>query len=377
MARVCGSEGNLLCEASSPSSGFLPEGCPSMSRITMAHGAGGSMMQQLVKDYILKYLGGSGAEVPLEALDDSAVIDDIVLKSDSHTVKPLFFPGGDIGRLAIAGTVNDIAVMGAAPRALTSAFILEEGFPLTDFERIVRSMGDTCREAGVYVITGDTKVVEKGALDKIVINTSGIGRRMEALDRNITEVKKCRPFNSRWLLDSNLRVGDKILVSGTMGDHGIALLAFREGYDFGSSIRSDVTPLNSLIRGLLEVGGIVAMKDPTRGGLANTLNEWSDKSRVGIMVEEEQIPIREGVRAACEMLGIEALEIGNEGKVVVGVVPSKALDVLAALRNTAEGRDAALIGEVTDAFAGVVMETRVGGKRFLPPPAGDPVPRIC
>jgi len=334
-------------------------------------------MQQLVKDYILKYLGGSGAEVPLEALDDSAVIDDIVLKSDSHTVKPLFFPGGDIGRLAIAGTVNDIAVMGAAPRALTSGFILEEGFPLTDFERIVRSMGDTCREAGVYVITGDTKVVEKGALDKVVINTSGIGRRMEALDRNIAEVKKHRPFNSRWLLDSNLRVGDKILVSGTMGDHGIALLSFREGYDFGSSIRSDVTPLNTLIRGLLEVGGIVAMKDPTRGGLANTLNEWSDKSRGGIVVEEEQIPIREGVRAACEMLGIEALEIGNEGKVVVGVVPSKALDVLAALRNTAEGRNAALIGEVTDAFTGVVMETRIGGKRFLPPPAGDPVPRIC
>ena len=343
----------------------------------MAHGAGGIMMQQLVKDYILKYLGGSGVEVPLEALDDSAVIDGIVLKSDSHTVKPLFFPGGDIGRLAIAGTVNDIAVMGAEPRALTSGFVIEEGFPLTDFEKIVRSMGDTCKEAGVYVITGDTKVVEKGALDKFIVNTSGIGRRTEALDKNIAEVKKHRSFDARWLLDSNLRAGDKIIVSGTMGDHGIALLSFREGYDFDSSILSDVTPLNKLIMELLDVGGVVSMKDPTRGGLANTLNEWSEKSRVGIMVEEDRIPIREGVRAACEMLGIEALEIGNEGKVVVGVVAQKALDVLAALRKTEQGRDAEIIGEVTDAFTSVVMETSVGGKRILPPPVGDPVPRIC
>ncbi|KON26401.1 hydrogenase expression protein [miscellaneous Crenarchaeota group archaeon SMTZ1-55] len=348
-----------------------------MSRITMAHGAGGQMMHQLVKDYVLTYLGGSGAEVPLEALDDAAVIEGIVLKSDSHTVKPLFFPGGDIGRLAIAGTVNDIAVMGAAPQALTSGFILEEGFPLLDFERILRSMRATCREAGVHVITGDTKVVERGAIDQVMINTSGIGRRTEALDQNIAEVKKHRPFSSRWLLDSNLQAGDRLLVSGTMGDHGIALLSFREGYDFGCSIQSDVAPLNVLIQEVLEVGGVVALKDPTRGGLANALNEWSDKSRVGIMVEEAQIPVREGVRAACEMLGIEALEIGNEGKVVVGVVPEKAMDVLAAMRNMEAGRDAALIGEVTDAFDGVVMETQVGGKRFLPPPLGDPIPRIC
>ena len=335
------------------------------------------MMQQLVNDYILKYMGGSGAEVPLEALDDSAIIDDIVLSSDSHTVKPLFFPGGDIGRLAIAGTVNYIAVMGAEPRALTSGFVIEEGFPLTDFEKIVRSMGDACREAGVYVITGDTKVMEKGAIDKFVVNTSGIGRRMKVLDRNIAEVKKHRSFDTRWLLDSNLRAGDKIILSGTMGDHGIALLSFREGYDFDSTILSDVAPLNKLITEILEVGGIVSMKDPTRGGLANTLNEWSEKSHIGIMVEEDQIPIREGVRAACEMLGIEALEIGNEGKVVVGVVAQKALDVLTALRKTEQGRDAEIIGEVTDEFTSVVMETSVGGKRIIPPPIGDPIPRIC
>lgn len=348
-----------------------------MSRITMAHGAGGSIMQKLVKDYIVKHLGGSGAEVPLEALDDSAVIDDIVLKSDSHTVKPLFFPGGDIGRLAIAGTVNDIAVLGAQPLALTSAFIIEEGFLLTDFEKIVKSMNETCKEAGVYVVTGDTKVVERGDLDQLVVNTSGIGKRSEPLERNIAEVKKHRSFDARWILDSNLRAGDKLIVSGTMGDHGIALLSFREGYDFGSSIVSDVAPLNKVIMEILDVGGIVCMKDPTRGGLANTLNEWSEKSRIGIIVAEEQIPIREGVRAACEMLGIEALEIGNEGKIVVGVVPEKASDVLAALRETEAGRDAQIIGEATDAFNGVVMETLVGGKRILPPPIGDPVPRIC
>lgn len=343
----------------------------------MGHGAGGTLMQQLIKEYILKYLGGSRAEVPLEALDDSAVIDDIVLKSDSHTVKPLFFLGGDIGRLAVSGTINDIAVMGAEPLALASGFIIEEGFPISDFERILVSMGATCREAGVNVITGDTKVVEKNALDKFVVNTSGIGRRSEALEKNISEVKKHRDFTARWLLDSNLRAGDKIIVSGTMGDHGIAILSSREGYDFGSEVVSDVAPLNKLILRLLNVGGIVKMKDPTRGGLANTLNEWSDKSKVGIIVHEDKIPIREGVRAACEMLGLDPLEIGNEGKIVIAVVPEKAEEVLEALRESREGKNAEVIGEATGQYREVVIETSVSGRRILPPPVGDPVPRIC
>jgi hydrogenase expression/formation protein HypE len=171
--------------------------------------------------------------------------------------------------------------------------------------------------------------------------------------------------------------GDTIIVSGSMGDHGVALLSFREGYDFGSTIESDVAPLNRLIQGLLEVGGIVAMKDPTRGGLANTLNEWNEKSRVGILVTENRIPVREGVRAACEMLGIDPLEIGNEGKVVLAVVPQKADAVLATLRATEQGRDAAIIGSATDQYRTVVLETEIGGKRILPPPIGDPVPRIC
>jgi len=259
-------------------------------RITMAHGAGGAVMNDLIKRYVLKYLGGSGAEVPLEALDDAAVIDDVVLKSDSHAVKPLFFPGGDIRRLAVTGTVNDIAVLGAEPVALTSGFVLEEGLLIVDFERIVRSMGETCKEAGVYVITGDTKVVEKGALEGCVINTSGIGRRNQASEHNIVVVKKHRPqFSSRWLLDSNLRAGDKIILSGTIGDHGLAVLSSREGYGFGSRIVSDVAPLNRVILRLLgEVGGIVAMKDPTRGGLSNALSEWSQKSKIGILAKEEK-----------------------------------------------------------------------------------------
>jgi len=348
-----------------------------IERITMTHGAGGVVMNELVKRYILKHLGGSNVEVPLEALDDAAVVNGIVLKSDSHAVKPLFFPGGDIGKLAVTGTVNDIAVLGAEPIALTSGFILEEGLLIADFEKIVRSMSETCREAGVYVVTGDTKVVEKGSLEGCVINTSGIGRRNEALERNIAEVRKNRRFEARWLLDSNLRSGDKVVLSGTVGDHGLAVLSSREGYSFGSQITSDIAPLNKVILRLLEVGGIVAMKDPTRGGLSNALNEWSEKSKVGILVEEEKIPIREDVRAACEMLGIDPLEVGNEGKIIIGVVPQKAEEVLATLKQTREGKNGCIIGEVTNQFKAVALQTIVGGKRILTPPIGDPVPRIC
>ncbi len=348
-----------------------------MSKITMSHGGGGAVMQGLIKEYILKYLGGSGAEVPLEALDDSAVIDDIVLKSDSHTVKPLFFPGGDIGRLAITGTVNDIAVMGAEPLALTSGFIIEEGFPLEDFERILDSMHEACQEAEVYVLTGDTKVMEKGALDQLVMNTSGIGKRIPELDRNIEEVKKHRRFSSRWLLDSNLAPGDKIIISGTIGDHGISVLSSREGYGFETDVKSDVAPLNKLVKDLLQVGGVVKAKDPTRGGLANTLNEWREKSHVGIMIKEEDIPIKTGVRAACEMLGIDPLEIGNEGKLAVAVIKEKADEILETLKKSKLGKDAAIIGEVSSELNQVILQTSVGGRRIILPPIGDPVPRIC
>jgi len=348
--------------------------------ITMLHGAGGTVMHDLVKNYILKYFGGaSNAEVPLEALDDAAVVGDVVLKSDSHAVKPIFFPGGDIGRLAVSGTVNDIAVLGAEPYALTCGFVLEEGLSIVDFEKILASMKRTCNEAGVSIVTGDTKVVEKGSLGGCIINTSGIGRRTLALEKNLEVVKRFRGnFKSRWILDSNLEVGDKIILSGTIGDHGLAVLSAQEGIRFGSSIKSDVKPLNWLIQHLLdEVGGIVAMKDPTRGGLADALNEFSEKSRVGILVYEDKIPIREDVRAACEMLGLDPLEIGNEGKVTIGVVREKAEDVLEVLRRTREGKKGEIIGEATAVFKGVAMQTAVGGKRIIARPLGDPVPRIC
>ena len=348
-----------------------------MDSVTMAHGAGGTIMGDLIKNHVVKYLGGSNAEIPLEALDDSAVVDNIVLKSDSHAVKPLFFPGGDIGRLAIAGTVNDIAMIGAEPLALTCGFVLEEGLPLADLDRILESMQQTCKESGVFVVTGDTKVIEKSGFGGCVINTSGIGKRNEALEQNINTVKKYRSFNSRWILDSNLQEGDKLIVSGTVGDHGITILSAQENYDFGSSIKSDVAPLNKVIKRLLEVGGIVAMKDPTRGGLSNALNEWNVKSDIGLMVYESRIPLRGDVKAACEMLGLDPLEIGNEGKVLIGVVPQMAENVLNTLRKTKEGKDAQIIGEATRDFGEVILETVVGGKRILAPPVGDPVPRIC
>jgi len=348
--------------------------------ITMLHGAGGTVMHDLVKNYIVKYFGGaSNIEVPLEALDDAAVVDDVVLKSDSHAVKPIFFPGGDIGRLAISGTVNDIAVLGAEPYALACGFVLEEGLALSDFERILASMQRTCKEAGVSIVTGDTKVVEKGSLGGCVINTSGIGRRTPALEKNVKVVKQFRhDFKVRWVLDSNLRIGDKIILSGTIGDHGLAVLSAQEELRFGSEIKSDVKPLNCLIQRLLsEVGGIVAMKDPTRGGLADALNEFSEKSRVGILISEDKIPIRENVRAACEMLGLDPLEVGNEGKVIIGILKEKAEETLELLKITEEGKEAEIIGEATADFKEVAMQTVVGGKRIIARPVGDPVPRVC
>jgi hydrogenase expression/formation protein HypE len=347
----------------------------------MLHGAGGTVMHDLVKNYIVKHFGGLGnvAEVPLEAMDDAAVVGDIALKSDSHAVKPIFFPGGDIGRLSVSGTVNDLSAVGAEPYALACGFVLEEGLALVDFERILVSMRETCVEAGICIITGDTKVVEKGSLGGCVINMSGIGRRTAALEKNLEVVKQFRRnFKARWLLDSNLEAGDRIILSGTIGDHGLAVLSAQEGLSFGSGIKSDVKPLNRMVQHLLDkAGGIVDMKDPTRGGVADALNELSEKSHVGILIQEDKIPIREDVRAACEMLGLDPLEIGNEGKMVIATVKEKAERVLEVVQKTEAGRKAQIIGEVTKDFNGVAMQTVVGGKRIIARPVGDPVPRIC
>ena len=347
-------------------------------KIRLAEGAGGELMDKLIKEKILKYFDNQqSAEISLSMLDDAAVIDDIVFSTDSHTVQPLIFPGGDIGSLAVSGTINDVAVLGATPLALSTGFILEEGFPSETFEKIVHSMAETSKKAHVPIITGDTKVVEKKAIQEFMINTSGIGKRSRILEDNIKEIRRYRPFTKRWLLDSNLETGDKILISGNIGEHGIALLSFREGYGFETKIQSDVAPINDLMKNILTVGGVVAAKDPTRGGLANTVNEFSEKSKIGIVLDEEQIPIPEGVQSACDMLGIDPLEIGNEGKVILGVVKEKADDVLTTLRKHPLGKNAAIIGEVSKNVKGVVLQTRVGGKRILHKPLGDPVPRIC
>ncbi len=350
-----------------------------VEKIKLAQGAGGELMDKLIKENILKYFEkeSKSIEVTLSMLDDSAVVDDIVFSTDSHTVQPIIFPGGDLGSLAVAGTINDVSVMGAKPIALSAGFIIEEGLSTITFETIVKSMGRVAKDASVPIVTGDTKVVEKGAIQEFMINTSGIGKRSFLLDENIGLVKRYRNFNSRWLIDSNLRKGDKIILSGNIGEHGVALMSYREGYGFETEIKSDVAPVNGLMEKALSVGGVVSAKDPTRGGLANTVNDFSEKSNVGIVIEEESIPVPQGVRSACDLLGIDPLEIGNEGKVVLGVVKEKADEILAALRKHYLGKNAMIIGEATNEIRGVVLETSVGGRRNLHKPIGDPVPRIC
>jgi len=335
-------------------------------KIDMSHGAGGEMMQSLISDMILQNINNKSVNggIGLDELDDGATIplDDyeIVITTDGHTVDPIFFPGGDIGRISIAGTVNDIAVMGAKPLALANSMIISEGFPMEDLERIIKSMDQTCQEAGVSIVTGDTKVMEKDKLDKIIISTTGLGIAKKG------EV----------ITDSGLETGDKIILSGSIGDHGIAIMSYREGFGFETDLKSDVAPIWNIVNEALKIGGIKAMKDPTRGGLANTLNEMASKSKLGMLIDEDKVPIKEPVIAVSEMLGIDPYEVANEGKVVLGVEPSKAKEILEAIRKTKNGKDAQIIGEVTD-DTHVIMNTSLGGKRILEAPIADPVPRVC
>ncbi|MFA5313011.1 MAG: hydrogenase expression/formation protein HypE [Methanomassiliicoccales archaeon] len=348
-----------------------------MKRVTMGHGAGGELMQELISKHIVPFLPKFKTEVPLDSFDDSAVVDGIVFTTDAHTVKPLFFPGGDIGSLAVCGTVNDISVMGGEPLGISSAMILEEGLEIDVLERVVKSIGGSSKLAGVPVVTGDTKVMESGAIDKMVVTTAAIGRRSAFMDHNLQIASSSRKVDSKWLTDDNLREGDVIIVSGNVGDHGISLLSFREGYGFESEVQSDVAPLNGLISEVLKVGGAVCMKDPTRGGLANAINEWSSKSRTGIELEETSIPMCEAVKNASEMLGLDPFTIGNEGKVLIGVVPESAEEVLKTVRRHPYGKNAAIIGKAVSTSKHVVLRTEIGGRRILEPPVGDPVPRIC
>lgn len=334
-------------------------------------------MDSLIKSLIVKNFYSNVAEVSLSDMDDSAVINGTAFSTDSYTVRPIFFPGGDIGKLSVSGTVNDLSMIGATPLVLSSGMVLEEGFEMDDLSRIIQSMKETVEYAGASIVTGDLKVVEKGSLDKIIINTSGIGKAHPDLQSNYDTVQKYRKMKSPWLMDSNLSDGDLIISSGYIGDHGVAILSSREGYGFESTVLSDVAPLNHMIGAALKVGGVVAAKDPTRGGVANSLNEWSEKSKVGITVEEDQIPIRSAVESACELLGIDPLQIGNEGKALIAVVPDKADEIIEALHNTIEGKYASIIGRAHKDSKYVTLKTQVGGERILEKPVGDPVPRIC
>ena len=348
------------------------------THITLAHGSGGRAMHDLVEGLFLEYLRNP----LLEQLEDQAVFEvgttdqasahalvKLAFTTDSYVVTPVFFPGGDIGRLAVCGTVNDLAMSGARPLYLSAGFILEEGFPVADLRRILESMRDAAAEANVQVVTGDTKVVQRGSADKIFINTSGVG-----------------------VIESSVRVsaaraqaGDKVILSGTLGDHGTTIMIARGELELETDIESDTAPLGSLVREMLDEAGRVAtldavhaLRDPTRGGAATTLNEIALASEVCIELREELIPVREEVRGACEILGLDPLYVANEGKLVAVVAAEVADALVARMRQNAYGRDACVIGEVRREPQGIVaMRTGFGGTRIVDMLAGEQLPRIC
>ncbi|UCF04664.1 MAG: hydrogenase expression/formation protein HypE [bacterium] len=331
-------------------------------RILLAHGGGGILMRELIS----KIVGRLGGQQP-GSLQDSALVtlesSRIAFTTDSFVVSPLFFPGGDIGHLAVFGTVNDLAVSGATPHCISLSMIIEEGLELERFERIVESVAEAAREAGVTVITGDTKVVEHGKADGIFITTTGIGLVPNGVD----------------LASSNARPTDKVLVNGSIGEHGLAILSRREGIDFGSTLQSDTAPLSKLTVPLLErVRGVRAMRDATRGGLAAVLNEIALDSGVCIRIREEAIPVSEAVRKGCELMGYDPLHIANEGKLVAVVSDEEAAAALELMQGHPLGREATIIGEIAQAPAGhVILETPLGGERVVDIPYGDLLPRIC
>ncbi len=339
--------------------------------VRLAHGSGGRETQELLNEVILSLLEGEMKRVEggvgTDELDDGAAIPIpggyAVITVDSYTVKPPFFPGGNIGELAASGTINDLLMMGAKPLAMLDSIVVEEGFPLSDLKRITGSMVDTLKRIGVKLVGGDVKVIPKGGLDGIVITTTGLG------------------FAERIIVDSNLKPGDKIIVSGTVGDHGAAILAAQEGLEVEGGIESDVAPLHDLMMPLIDEYGsaIHAAQDPTRGGLAQTLNEWASKTGYLISVEEAKIPVREEVRAFTELLGVDPFSLACEGKAVLGVSKEEAEDVLNAMKDLGY-EDASIIGEVreSDRYGGmVVIRSLTGGLRILEPPSGVIVPRIC
>jgi hydrogenase expression/formation protein HypE len=331
--------------------------------IQLAHGAGGMLSADLIDRMILPRFSCS----ELDKLEDQAVLDlppgRLAFSTDTFVVSPIFFPGGDIGDLAINGTVNDVAMSGAKPAALSAGFVLEEGFPLTDFHRVLCSMEQAAAKAGVRIVTGDTKVVGRGSCDRIFINTSGVGVIPEGVR----------------LSAGSLEPGDVIILSGSLADHGMAVMTVREGLSFKSTVSSDTAALNGLVDTILAAGpGTRTLRDPTRGGAATTLNEFARASRVGIKLNESALVVRDDVAAACEVLGIDPMYVANEGKLIAAVPEAEAESVLAAMRRHDHGRDAAVIGRVVSDHPGrVAITTGLGTERIVDMPVGEQLPRIC
>jgi len=330
-----------------------------MERILLAHGSGGRLSHELIKTLFQKHLGNPY----LDQMNDATLLpgqEQIAVTTDSFVVSPLFFRGGNIGKLAVCGTVNDLAVSGAIPKFLTLALILEEGLPMDELERIIESVAETAVEAGVAIVCGDTKVVERGSADKIFINTTGIGY-----------------ITDRLVGPEQIRPGDEILITGTIGDHGIAILSEREGLEFQTPVVSDCAPLNGLIDAFY-LPGVKCMRDPTRGGVATTLNELAQQAGVSMLLVEEQLPLSPSVEGACEMLGLEPLYLANEGQVLVIVAPEMADEVLLNMQAHPLGRNATRIGQVQEGKSGLVLlETPLGGKRIVGMLEGEHLPRIC
>ncbi len=332
-------------------------------KILLDHGSGGRISHRLTTDMLLPVFDNP----ILAQLNDGAILDlegiRLAFSTDSYTVDPIFFPGGNIGDLAINGTVNDVAMCGGDPVYLSVGLIIEEGFSITDLEKIVSEMGKAAKTAGVTVVTGDTKVVPKGAVDKIFINTSGIG----LIPPNVN------------IASHHAKPGDQIILSGTIADHGITILTRREGLSFKTSLTSDTAPLNHMVKQMLTAGpGIRVLRDPTRGGVGTALNEIAEKSKIGIKIYEQNIPLKKEVAAACELLGFDPLYLANEGKLLAFVSAGDTTAVLAAMQANAYGKDAAVIGEVVeDRIGKVILETRIGGMRIVDMLAGEQLPRIC
>ena len=331
--------------------------------VDMTHGSGGRAMAQLVDELFLRAFDNEWLAQRNDQARFAVSAGRMVVSTDSHVVSPLFFPGGDIGCLSVHGTINDVAMAGAVPLHLAAGFILEEGFPLADLKRIVESMATAAKDAGVPVVTGDTKVVEQGKGDGVFITTTGVGVVPAGVD----------------ISGDRARPGDAILVSGTIGDHGVAIMSLRENLTFETTIHSDTAALHRLVAAMVAVvPGIHCLRDPTRGGLATTLNELAGQSGCGMVIDERKIPVQAQVSAACEFLGLDPLYVANEGKLVAICAPADAARLLAAMRAHPQGRDAAIIGEViADPHHFVQMDTSFGGRRVVDWLTGEQLPRIC